>query len=399
MLQISKTAATFFVLVTIIIVAGTVTISNQVITAELGSHNAARTIVTVTKAVANSSTGYSGEINQVPTVVPIKVEWCNTSNSGQDRFCASNIQVVQGDIVQIMFIQNDTDTHTFTLTSGPYDFQINDTVAGLANFLQNKVPINGSCVNGNYLQDSQGVSGVYCVSGRSLLSNSYLSQHDAANFAAEQNSNPAQGFGNSSNEHPITIPVSDKMYYGGNSNLSGIEIPPNATSSEVWGIGAFQASYAGVFEFTCIYHLANGMFGYLTVLPNQYCATNPVACGMNATGVGAGPNNGGSGSQGAGKNSTGTVTVNIQNGSSTNTILLGFSPQTITLVIGKNNTVSWVNDDFTVHTVTANEGSFDSGLIQPGANFTTTFSTPGTYQYHCSIHPWMKGTINVLPGN
>ena len=61
-----------------------------------------------------------------------------------------------------------------------------------------------------------------------------------------------------------------------------------------------------------------------------------------------------------------------------------------------NNTVTWVNNDYTIHTVTSDSNSFDSGLIQPEANFSMTFTTAETYQYHCSIHVWMKATVTVI---
>jgi plastocyanin len=72
-----------------------------------------------------------------------------------------------------------------------------------------------------------------------------------------------------------------------------------------------------------------------------------------------------------------------------------FSPQTITVVIGANNTVTWVNEDYSIHTVTSNTGIFDSGLLNSGDKWSYTFSTPGTYAYHCAIHPFMLGTIIV----
>jgi plastocyanin len=88
----------------------------------------------------------------------------------------------------------------------------------------------------------------------------------------------------------------------------------------------------------------------------------------------------------------------------------GFSPDSVTVVIGVNNTVTWVNDDAVEHTVTSlsvPDGAtpFDSGKLSPGAgmpwqspageNFTQTFTVPGTYQYHCALHAWMSGTVVV----
>ena len=87
--------------------------------------------------------------------------------------------------------------------------------------------------------------------------------------------------------------------------------------------------------------------------------------------------------------------VSIQPGSSTNATNTYYSPPTITVVIGVNNTVTWINNDIAPHTVTANDGNFDSGILNPGQSWTHTFTTPGTYTYRCTLHPWMTGIIIV----
>lgn len=89
------------------------------------------------------------------------------------------------------------------------------------------------------------------------------------------------------------------------------------------------------------------------------------------------------------------VRVSIVNGASTNTNSPGYSPATITVVIGTNNTVAWTNNDVSIHTVTANDKSFDSGDIAPGGVFLQTFTTPGIFAYHCVYHSWMAGTVVV----
>jgi len=76
---------------------------------------------------------------------------------------------------------------------------------------------------------------------------------------------------------------------------------------------------------------------------------------------------------------------------------LNYSPASITVVIGVNNTVTWVNKDQAIHTVTATDNSFSSGNILPGATFTYTFTTPGTFTYSCIYHSWMRGTVVVKP--
>ncbi len=74
---------------------------------------------------------------------------------------------------------------------------------------------------------------------------------------------------------------------------------------------------------------------------------------------------------------------------------MAFSPATVTVVVG--TTITWTNMDGTAHTVTSNDGtSFNSGNIAPNGTFTFTASTPGSYGYHCSIHPTMTGTVQIV---
>ena len=74
----------------------------------------------------------------------------------------------------------------------------------------------------------------------------------------------------------------------------------------------------------------------------------------------------------------------------------GYDPDNVTVVIGINNTVIWTNNDNEPHTVTATDGSFDSGNMNPGAVFVHTFTSPGSYTYICTYHPWMRGFVTVL---
>lgn len=69
-----------------------------------------------------------------------------------------------------------------------------------------------------------------------------------------------------------------------------------------------------------------------------------------------------------------------------------FSPATVTISVG--DSVTWTNQDGTGHTATAS-GTFDSGNLGSGASYTATFSTAGTYDYVCSIHPSMTGRVVV----
>ena len=70
-----------------------------------------------------------------------------------------------------------------------------------------------------------------------------------------------------------------------------------------------------------------------------------------------------------------------------------FNPAAIT--VAKGGTVTWANGGATTHTVTADEGGFDSCNLAGGATFTMKFDTAGTVAFHCKIHASMKGTITV----
>jgi plastocyanin len=82
-----------------------------------------------------------------------------------------------------------------------------------------------------------------------------------------------------------------------------------------------------------------------------------------------------------------------------NTIVIsnsGFQP--INLTIHVNDRVTWTNNDTIAHTTTSNTNVWDSGNIPSGQSFSYTFTSPGTFPYHCTIHPSMTGTITVLAG-
>jgi len=70
-----------------------------------------------------------------------------------------------------------------------------------------------------------------------------------------------------------------------------------------------------------------------------------------------------------------------------------FSPQQIATLTGE--TVMWMNDSSRAHTVTANDGSFDSQRIPVSGMFEQRFATAGAFAYHCTLHPFMTGEVDV----
>jgi plastocyanin len=70
-----------------------------------------------------------------------------------------------------------------------------------------------------------------------------------------------------------------------------------------------------------------------------------------------------------------------------------FAPPTITAQVGQE--ITWENHDPADHTVTGEDGSFDSGTMAKGATFKASFDSPGEYRYICELHPGMKGKVVV----
>lgn len=100
-----------------------------------------------------------------------------------------------------------------------------------------------------------------------------------------------------------------------------------------------------------------------------------------------------------GSQESGSVSVSIVPNAST----MGdkaYSPNPLEVKVGGG--VTWSNDDSQIHTATsgsvgsADSGSvFDSSILSPGATFDFVFDNAGTYDYYCTLHPQMVGTINV----
>ena len=74
---------------------------------------------------------------------------------------------------------------------------------------------------------------------------------------------------------------------------------------------------------------------------------------------------------------------------------VAFVPTTVHVKAGNN--VVWVNCEPTAisHTSTSDAAGWNSGILAKGASFSHTFAAPGTFAYHCDVHPFMKATVIV----
>jgi plastocyanin len=116
------------------------------------------------------------------------------------------------------------------------------------------------------------------------------------------------------------------------------------------------------------------------------CGGSSDASAPTPTQSGGGSSTSGSGSTNAAASGASSGAVQISD--------FKFAPGRLTVGHGAKVTVA--NDDTTAHTATSDDGqTFDTGTIQPGASGTISVTKPGTYAYHCTIHPFMHGTLVV----
>jgi plastocyanin len=72
-----------------------------------------------------------------------------------------------------------------------------------------------------------------------------------------------------------------------------------------------------------------------------------------------------------------------------------YDPDPVTVEEGGK--VIWQNEDSAPHTATADDGSFDTGTLEEGKLKSENFKEAGTFTYFCSVHPYMHGTVEVVP--
>ncbi len=75
--------------------------------------------------------------------------------------------------------------------------------------------------------------------------------------------------------------------------------------------------------------------------------------------------------------------------------IVNFTYTPANIQVKSGTTVTWTNQDTAPHSVTFKNGMKDSGVLQKGQTFSYTFTTPGVYQYYCTVHPYMTATVTV----
>ncbi|MFN2434409.1 MAG: plastocyanin/azurin family copper-binding protein, partial [Nitrososphaeraceae archaeon] len=141
---------------------------------------------------------------------------------------------------------------------------------------------------------------------------------------------------------------------------------------------------------------ANGNGNGETEVTQNATMLNTTGSNMTGNGTMMAGNSTAAGNQTA---SSGSEVI-IAQGSSAPTAAQFYTPPTLTVPAG--TTVTWKNVDSTLHTVTSGSAEsgqsgtvFDSSYMTGGKTFQWTFSTAGTFDYYCTLHPFMKGQVVV----
>ena len=91
---------------------------------------------------------------------------------------------------------------------------------------------------------------------------------------------------------------------------------------------------------------------------------------------------------------TSEMNIHIPKGSFHPATNRSFNPDEI--IINKGQVITWINDEKTPHTVTSKGKSLFDSLLKQNEDFTYQFDKVGTFEFGCTLHPWMHGTINVI---
>jgi plastocyanin len=132
---------------------------------------------------------------------------------------------------------------------------------------------------------------------------------------------------------------------------------------------------------------ANGTYNYVCLLHPEMVGSVTVSGGTSSGGTtaGGGPAVGAQGSSGAPSAGPGSASVQMLDNY--------YAPKSVTVTAG--STVTWTNGGRAMHTVTAKDDSYDSGLVAAGGRYSRTYDDPGAYPYVCTLHPGMEGVVLV----
>lgn len=173
---------------------------------------------------------------------------------------------------------------------------------------------------------------------------------------------------------------------GGTVSWSNDDDQSHTVNASAGGFASGTLSPGGKYSRT---FTAAGTFGY-------FCAIHPDMKGSVRVQTASGtvpPPKPATGGTSAAAQAAAPVPVAKPGQSGVSIVDFAFTPPTVSVKAG--DAVVWANRGAAPHTVTAKDGSFESGMIQPGSTFRRVFAKEGTYAYVCSFHPNMTGTVLV----
>ena len=88
------------------------------------------------------------------------------------------------------------------------------------------------------------------------------------------------------------------------------------------------------------------------------------------------------------------LTIHIPKGAFHPATNRSFNPDEI--LINKGETITWINEEEIPHTITSKGKILFDSLLKQNEDFTYQFNKVGTFEFECTLHPWMHGTINVI---
>ena len=215
---------------------------------------------------------------------------------------------------------------------------------------------------------------------------------------------------------PITIKQGDGVQWTNQDNTphtvtskrEGVFDSGLINAGDSWLLNSAQMAPAQ-YEYYCTLHPFMGA----TLVVSDGGGTSPqVSNTTTAQSTGASNQSSASANNTAGNNTAATpasdpsqvggsiTTVSIMAGASVPTNGKFYEPSNVETTVG--SMLTWVNDDTVPHTVTSGtvensrpkpDGSFDSGIINPGNSFLFVLDKAGEYPYYCMVHPWMTGKV------
>jgi plastocyanin len=131
---------------------------------------------------------------------------------------------------------------------------------------------------------------------------------------------------------------------------------------------------------------------YVTSLTAQNTQQQPTTSSNQQGGIGGSLNTGNNKRNTTA--STLTTQIAIPQGAAAQQVGVYYNPNPATISAGSK--VTWTNRDNAPHTATDINGSFDTGIISVASSGSAVVKVTGKLSYHCTIHPWMTGTLQVV---